>query len=93
MSSDITLLIFNPQTGAMVRSRWLGGNGTRDRVRELCSSPLTSPDGSESWDTTPAVVRKIAEASYHDGATPDEIDQLTQRYPCPPHWWMIDHGF
>lgn len=93
MSSEVALLIFDPMKGTMARERWLGGNGTRDWVRILCEKPAHSVGGCETWRTTIAVARTVSEASYADGATPEEIDRLAAKYPEQYYWWIIEHTY
>lgn len=94
MSSEVSLLIFDPRIGTMVRARWLGGRAVVARAREVLHDPPTARGpGLEVFYASPAEVRTIAEASYHRGASPDEVAQLSVRFPSPPHWWSIEHAF
>jgi hypothetical protein len=91
MGSDLRLLIFEPGRGVVVRARWLGMRGTLERLHEVLARPATtSGQGWDCWtDLSTKEVLRIAEASYADGASPAEIDELARTFPTPPHWWMI----
>jgi hypothetical protein len=94
MASDILLLIFDPRNGVMVRARWLGMGGTRDKAREVLGNATTSCRGYECWaHVAPENAITIAEASYKDGAHPAEIRQYAIAFPSPMYWWILAHDF
>lgn len=95
MASDISFLIFDPRSGAMVRRRWLGMGGTRNKAREVLGDATTKiARGHDCWSSVaPADVARIAEARYVGGAEPAEVEALARRYPPPDYWWLIDHDY
>jgi hypothetical protein len=95
MASDLTLLIFDPRCGAMVRARWLGMGGTVDKARSVLGRPPThSTVGTECWsDVAPSEAILIAEASYVKGATPEELGEYSTRFPSPPYWWLLERDY
>lgn len=95
MASDIQLLIFDPRKGAMVRVRWLGMGGTRDKARAVLGNGTNRwRDGYECWtDVAPEDAIRIAEASYGGGATPAEVEEYAVKFPFPTYWWILEHDF
>jgi hypothetical protein len=93
MACDVNLLIFDPCNGVMVRVRWLGMSGVRDKAREVLGNAINSHvDGYEYWaDVAPEDVITIAEASYKDGAHPAEVRQYAIEFPSPRYWWILEH--
>lgn len=91
MSTDLSLLILDPNAGAVVRVRWLGGNRTMELAREvLARPPGRSATGLECWaDVTPMEVTRIASGSYVGGATVSEVTHLATGFPAPPYVWTL----
>ena len=95
MASDVTLLIVDPELGAVVVSAWVGMGGTRDRLREVV---LRAPDfscrGWECWGSICAPeALSIAEQHYANGATPDDVQRWLAQYPMAKYWWIFDHDY
>ncbi len=93
MASDITLRVFDPATQTVVLEAWLGGNGTRDRVRAVLARPPDVTDaGWESWGAvSAAAAMAIAQARYAHGASPEDVHRWLVRYPTADYWWIIEH--
>ncbi|MCE9580728.1 MAG: hypothetical protein K8W52_46840 [Deltaproteobacteria bacterium] len=89
MASDVRLRIIDPAREAVVVVAWIGGNGTRDRARDVLQRP---PDfavqGWESWGSISAAeALAIAEARYAPGASTDDVRRWLDQYPtatCSP---------
>jgi hypothetical protein len=95
MATDLSLLVFDPDSGAIVYARWLGGNGTLASARDtLARPPTVAQAGLECWtNVLPDEAREIARASYSDGGTPDEVMLLSARFPAHQYRWMIVRDF
>jgi len=95
VASDVTLYVADPSTGAMVVARWLGMSLTIDRVRStLARPPDHSERGSECWGRLSASeALAIADASYADGPSPEEISKLAELFPSDKYWWIIHHDY
>jgi hypothetical protein len=79
----------------VVLERWLGGYATLERLHQVLERP---PDhsqlGLDRWiPVKPSEVRSVADASYADGATPDQIDALTLAYPVDGHFWELERDY
>jgi hypothetical protein len=95
MASDVYLMIFDPRIGAMVRERWLGMGGVRDKAYEVLGNATTSiREGLECWaDVAPEDMITIAKVSYQDGASPAEIRQYATDFPSPSYLWILLRDF
>jgi hypothetical protein len=95
VATDLSLVILDPVTGAVVSARWLGGNRTLEAAQEiLARAPTTPSRGLECWvSVTPDEVARIAEARYADGGTSAEVALLSERFPIARHAWMIIRDF
>lgn len=95
MGSDISILVFDPQLGAVVCERWLGGNQTLEAAHGILHRPPKSVErGVECWtEVFPKEVEQVAEYSYADGATPAEVVTLAARFPVTRYAWMLLHGY
>jgi hypothetical protein len=93
VGSDISILVFNPQLGAVVCERWLGGNRTLEAALSILARPAKSlePDLKCWTDVLPKEVEQIAEYSYTPGATPAEVVTLAARFPTTRYAWMLLH--
>jgi hypothetical protein len=91
MASDLYLVIANPTLGAVVLERWIGGNGVRDRTRDvLRRSPDFASDGKPfSWAVSPGEALAIVDAHYGGGATPADVRRWISEYSAAVHWWTI----
>jgi hypothetical protein len=95
MSASVYSMLADPATGAIVSSRWIGGNSVRDRVREVLQRP---PDheasGFLAWGhVTVAELTAITDAHHYEGLTPSDVDRLALEFPADRFWWAIwiDH--
>jgi hypothetical protein len=95
VASDVTLLIVDPELGAVVVSAWVGMGGTRDRLREVVlRAPEFSCRGWECWGSICAPeALSIAEQHYANGATPDDVQRWLAQYPMAKYWWIFDHDY
>jgi hypothetical protein len=93
LGSSVTLEIFDPRVGTIVATRWLGGRGTVNKLHDVVSRPPGySEVGYACWgQITAAEAVSVAEASYADGATPEEVAALSRTFPPDLFWWMIMH--
>lgn len=91
MGSDLELLIFDTGRSAIVARRWFGMSATVEALRLVLGRP---PDhhtiGKECWGrVTVAEAAAIAESSYRDGPSPDEVAELARAFGDDGHWWMF----
>ena len=95
MASDVRLRIVDPAIQAVVVDAWIGGNGTRDRMREVLQRlPDFVALGWESWGSISAAeALAIAESRYAPGASVDDVRRWLDQYPSPACWWIVEHGF
>lgn len=95
MATDLSVIVFDPDLGAVVYARWLGGTGTLEAARDvLRRSPTTTSTGLECWaPITRDEAERIAAAHYADGATPEDIARLSIRFPCSRYIWMVVRDF
>ncbi len=91
MATDLSILIFDPQLGAVVCDRWLGGNSTLEAARGiLARGPSCLEPGLECWtNVLPNEVEQVADSSYEGGGTPAEIAALAERFPARRYAWML----
>jgi len=91
VASDLSLLILDPATAAVVCERWLGRNATHDSaLNVLDRAPTSAQTGLDCWSpVTPEEVRRVAEHSYADGATPEEIERVAARFPAGRFVWTL----
>lgn len=95
MATDMSLVIFEPNIGAVVVERWLGGRGTLKKLYEVVQrAPDHTSRGYDTWGRITATqAALIAEASYVGGVTPAAITQLSQAFPDDRYWWMMQRDY
>ena len=95
MASDVRLRIIDPAIQAVVVDAWLGGNGTRDRMREVLQrAPAFVGPGWESWGSISAAeILAIALARYEPSASVDDVRRWLEQYPIAACWWIVEHGY
>lgn len=95
MASDVSLLILDPATAAVVCQHWLGGRGTLAAALDvLARAPQAPRSGLECWSpVTSDEVRRITAAGYGDGATAEEVERLALRFPAGNYVWMLARDF
>jgi hypothetical protein len=91
VATDLTLVILDRGTRAVVCSRWLGGNGTLEVVqRTLRAGPNFSTRGLDCWTKlTSQDLEQVATASCFQGGTPTEIATLAELFPSERFTWML----
>lgn len=91
MSSDLSLLILDPATAAVVCERWLGRNATYSSALDVLDrAPTSAKVGLDCWSpVTPEEVRRVAAHSYADGATPEEVERAAKRFPPQRYAWTL----
>jgi hypothetical protein len=94
MASDVWFIVARPEDGAVVCTRWVGGNGTAERAREVLGRP---PDetklGEESWALAPGEAAAIAEAHYGGGIDPVAVASLAAEWPEERFWWALYRNY
>lgn len=95
MATDFSLLIFKADSAEVVCERWLGGNATYDAALDVLSRPPTSKQlGLECWlPVSLDEVQRVAGHSYVDGASPDEIVELSLRLPASTYRWTLERDY
>lgn len=91
MSSDVSLIIADNDTGAVVASHWIGGNAVVEKIFDVLQrDPDFTDTGFESWgQILPKEIRAINEARYSDGPDQDKINELISAFPCSEYMWCI----
>jgi hypothetical protein len=94
MASDVSLVIFDPHAGCVVRERWLGMGGTADRARAVLRRAAERSElGYECWtNVSPTEVIAIAEEHYESGGTPAEMAGYARAFPSPRYCWLIERN-
>ena len=93
MSSSVYLSIVDSRDGAVLVSRWLGGNALVEAIGEHVGTTTFGSRGYESWAITPQRLDPL-ESSFYAGA-PDaaEIARWTSDYGGDEYWWMLERDF
>jgi hypothetical protein len=98
MASDVTLLIADPNSGAMHWRRWLGMSSIVQALQSVLVRPADhSEQGWDVWgrvtSTEAARIVTESESRYAGGATADEIAAQSRLYPDDRFWWIIEHDY
>ncbi|UJB19971.1 MULTISPECIES: hypothetical protein [Lysobacter] len=95
MPTDFSLIIFKADSVEVVCERWLGGKSTYGAALDVLSRPPTLAQlGLECWSpVSPDEVQLIAVHSYVDGATPEDIVELSSRFPSPLYLWTLERDY
>ncbi|HPF37044.1 MAG TPA: hypothetical protein P5081_14090 [Phycisphaerae bacterium] len=94
MASDVNLVIFDPQMGAIVCDAWIGMSDTIAKARSVLRRDPDHAIGFECWARLQLdEILEISATHYLEGAGPDEIQELAARFPPDGAWWMLFHDY
>ncbi len=93
MSSDISLLIVQRESGLVVSHRWIGKSSTRDRMLDVISDrePEARSRGYACYLVSSKEVLVITEDRYIDGLTAAEWGALARNFPEDQYAWSLIH--
>lgn len=94
MASDVSLLVIDELSGAVVASRWIGMSETIRLAREVLDrDPDHCEAGFETWAVSPEEVARIATGTYAGGLDGAELAALVERLEGRACLWILEHDF
>ena len=94
MASDVSLLVIDELSGAVLASRWIGMGGTIELARRVLDrDPDHREGGFETWAVSAHEVARIAAGRYAGGLDQAELAALVERLDRRACLWILEHDF
>jgi hypothetical protein len=94
VASDVSLLVIDELSGAVLASRWIGMSGTIQLAREVLGrDPDHREGGFETWAVSSEEAARIMAGRYAGGLDEAELKALVERLDERACLWILEHDF